>query len=130
MKETKRRSIVKSLIWRLIGIVWTWVGAYVIILLLPPSRRSAALIASLIVVYHHSTRMIMYYLYERIWAAIGWGRGDPPRPMTLRAKIWWPVGIILTLVFIFFLIMYVTPKVKSGADTGDNPRGTRHKRTR
>ncbi len=76
MMDLKRRSLVKSIIWRIIGIGWTWIGAYFIVLLLPPNLKSASLIATLIVVYHHSTRMIMYYFYERIWSSISWGRNN------------------------------------------------------
>ena len=44
--ELRRRSLVKSLLWRVIGVLWTWIGAYIILLLIPPSRTSAALIAT------------------------------------------------------------------------------------
>jgi len=72
--ELKRRTVIKSLLWRIIGVVWTWIGAYFIILVIPPSVKNAPVIATLIVVYHHSTRMVMYYFYERIWASISWGK--------------------------------------------------------
>ncbi len=111
-RELRRRSLLKSLLWRLIGIVWTWVGAYVILLLIPPSRKTAALIATLIVVYHHSTRMIMYYFYERLWASIGWGRQEPQTPMSWRQRVLWTVGALLSLAVIFYLIIYVTPRIK------------------
>ena len=110
--ELRRRSLVKSLLWRVIGIVWTWVGAYLILLLVPPARRSAALIATLIVVYHHSTRMIMYYAYERIWASVGWGRDVTPNPMSRREKLAWLLGTVLTLALIFYLLLEVSPKIK------------------
>jgi len=74
--ELRRRSIAKSLLWRFIGIVWTWAGAYFILLLTPQRFRSASLMATAIVVYHHLTRMIMYYVYERVWSHICWGRVD------------------------------------------------------
>ena len=112
-QELRRRSLVKSLLWRVIGVVWTWVGAYLILLLIPPSRRSAALIATVIVVYHHSTRMVMYYVYERIWASVSWGRSAPARPMSGREKLLWAVGTIVTLSLIFFLLLYVSPKIKA-----------------
>lgn len=92
MTELRRRSLLKTLLWRIIGIVWTWVGAYVILLFVPPSKQSAALIAALIVVYHHSTRMVMYYAYERIWASIGWGRTAATRPMSLKERLQWLGG--------------------------------------
>ena len=120
-KEMKRRSVLKSLIWRVIGIVWTWVGAYLILLFIPPSRRSAALVATIIVVYHHSTRMIMYYFYERIWASISWGTREPPRPISWKEQVLWTMGTLVTLAVVFFLIVYVTPKLRKMHKTCNKP---------
>ncbi|MDY6988474.1 MAG: DUF2061 domain-containing protein [Thermodesulfobacteriota bacterium] len=111
-KELRRRSLVKALLWRVIGVVWTWVGAYIILLFVPPSRQSAALIATLIVVYHHSTRMIMYYVYERIWTSVGWGHAETPAPMSKGQKFLWATGTALALAFIFFLLLDVHPRIK------------------
>jgi hypothetical protein len=111
-RELRRRSLLKALLWRVIGVVWTWVGAYIILLFIPPSRQSAALIATLIVLYHHSTRMIMYYLYERIWNAVGWGHAEIVVPMSKRQKLFWATGTALALAFIFFLLLDVHPRIK------------------
>ena len=111
-KELKRRTLLKSLIWRIIGIVWTWIGAYLILLFIPPSRRTAALVATVIIVYHHSTRMIMYYFYERIWASVPWGTHEPPRSMSWRERVLWTMGTLISVAVIFFLIIYVTPRMK------------------
>ena len=114
--ELRRRTIAKSLLWRLIGIVWTWVGAYFILLLTPQRFRSASLMATAIVVYHHSTRMIMYYLYERIWNKIRWGRIDEDKLETVaispKRKLIWIFVVTLVLALIFFLILYVNPLIK------------------
>lgn len=112
-KELHRRTLVKSLLWRLVGIFWTWIGAYVIMLIVPPSGRTAALVATLIVIYHHSTRMIMYYAYERIWASIQWGRTTEAKPMSAKEVILWSVLTAMALATIFFLLLYVQPKVKA-----------------
>jgi len=114
--ELRRRTVTKSLIWRLIGIVWTWVGAYFILLLTPQRFRSASLMATAIVVYHHSTRMIMYYLYERIWSKIHWGRVDEDKLETVaispKRMLIWIFVVTLVLVLIFFLLLYVNPLMK------------------
>ncbi len=89
-------------------------------LLVPPSRRSAALIATLIVVYHHSTRMVMYYIYERIWAGIAWGKSEPVRPMSRKEKLAWSVGTALALAVIFFLLIEVSPRIRDKT-TGTQP---------
>ena len=114
--ELRRRTITKSLLWRLIGIIWTWIGAYFILLFTPQKFRSASLMASAIVVYHHSTRMIMYYLYERIWSNIRWGRIDEDKLETVavspKRMLIWIFVVTLVLALIFFLILYVNPLMK------------------
>ena len=111
--ELRRRSLVKAILWRVIGILWTWAGAYIILLAVPPARRSAALIATLIVIYHHSTRMVMYYAYERVWAAVSWGRMRAPDPMSKREKLLWSSGILFAFLLIFFLLALVHLGIKN-----------------
>jgi len=106
---------VKSLTWRVIGVFWTWVGAFVILLLVPDVRHRAAWVATLIVLYHHGTRMIMYYFYERIWTSVKWGRtGGAAKapPMTLREALVWTLAILAVLAAIFAAIIYIGPLVK------------------
>ena len=62
MTELKRRSLLKSIIWRVIGIAWTWIGAYFIILLLPPNLKNAPVIATLIVDYNRQKMSIEKFL--------------------------------------------------------------------
>lgn len=112
--ELKRRTITKTLIWRIIGIIWTWVGAYFIILVVPEKYSNAAIIATLIVVYHHSTRMIMYYFYERIWSNIIWGRSSESNlKLSTRSKILWTVGTLIIIALVFFLLLYVSPLISN-----------------
>ena len=114
--ELRRRTITKSLLWRLIGIIWTWIGAYFILMLTPQKFRSASLMATAIVIYHHSTRMIMYYLYERIWSNVRWGRVGKDKLETVaispKGKLIWAFTVIAALALIFFLILYVNPLIK------------------
>ena len=73
--------MVKTVTWRLIGIVWTWIGAYLILLFTPERYRAAAILSALIVAFHHSTRMVMYYGYERMWTGIIWGKCEAGNPL-------------------------------------------------
>lgn len=116
MTETKRRTLVKTATWRIIGIVWTWVGAYLILLFTPERYRTAAALSTFIVAFHHSTRMLMYYGYERVWTGIDWGKCDE-RQMQARDIDWttrllWTIGVVVALGLIFLLVLCVTPKVK------------------
>ncbi|MBL7152929.1 MAG: hypothetical protein ISS79_04380 [Phycisphaerae bacterium] len=114
--ELKRRSVAKSLLWRFIGIIWTWTGAYLIILFAPAEYRTAGFLATFIVIYHHSTRMIMYYFYERIWARVGWGKINADKEdkaaMSFFDKVIWVTVVVAILILLFLLIIFVGPMMK------------------
>ena len=116
MIETRRRTLVKTVTWRLIGIVWTWIGAYLILLLAPKRYRTAAALSTLIVAFHHSTRMAMYYGYERVWARIAWGRCEADSPLAgdvaWPVKLAWTAATITTIALLLALILYVAVTVK------------------
>ena len=63
--STRRRSVVKSLTWRALGSLDTFVLSY----LITGNFIWAGTIASLEVV----TKMVLYYFHERAWARINWG---------------------------------------------------------
>ncbi len=113
--ETRRRTILKSLLWRFIGIFWTWGGAYIIISMLPENYKNALTIATLVTAWHHSTRMIMYYFYERIWTSINWGivHSDKYKlSISTSKKAIWTIGVIGSIALIFWLLFQVTPDIK------------------
>jgi len=116
MTETRRRTLVKTVSWRLIGIGWTWVGAYLILLFAPERYRSAAVISTLIVAFHHSTRMVMYYGYERLWAGVTWGRCEEGSPLASdipwTTKFAWTTAIIAAIMMLLVIVLYVAPLVK------------------
>lgn len=64
--ETKRRSWLKSIIWRIIGIFilggLTW--------LITHDWEQT----SVITITFHTIRLILYYVHERLWDDIDWGR--------------------------------------------------------
>jgi len=64
--ETKRRSWLKSITWRIIGIfilgAITWFFTH--------NWEKA----SLITISFHSIRLVLYYFHERYWDNVEWGR--------------------------------------------------------
>ena len=117
MLETRRRTLTKSLLWRFIGIFWTWMGAYVILLLLPEEQKTAVVIATLITAWHHSTRMVMYYVYERIWCRIRWGKEKEYSrtggvTISVKERVAWTDGTVISLALIFWLLLGITPAIK------------------
>jgi len=66
MTVTKSRSAAKAITWRIIGTVDT----FVVSLLITREPVIAASIAGLEII----TKVILYYLHERGWNKVNWGR--------------------------------------------------------
>jgi uncharacterized membrane protein len=67
--DQHRRSVAKAISWRATGTVDTFVISFV----LSGSLKLAGGIASVEVI----TKMVLYYLHERVWSNIIWGRSAP-----------------------------------------------------
>jgi len=61
-KDTKRKSVLKSVSWRLVGTIDTMVISY----LITGQIKTALSIGSIEVV----SKMVLYYFHERAWAKI------------------------------------------------------------
>lgn len=76
-KETHPRSIAKALSWRLTGSIDTFVISF----LVTGNFKAASSIATLEVV----TKIVLYYLHERVWGSVAWGKNLPPASADIRA---------------------------------------------
>lgn len=64
--ETRQRSVVKAVIWNILGLtVMTLVGVL---------ATGSASVGGIMAVVNTAIGFVMYLLYERLWAGIGWGR--------------------------------------------------------
>lgn len=68
--DTKRRSWVKSITWRIAGIFL--LGA--ITWLVTKSWKDMTIIT----VLFHGIRLVLYYVHERLWEKVQWGRIQHP----------------------------------------------------
>jgi uncharacterized membrane protein len=66
MAATKKRSLVKTITWRVIATTDTFILAW----LFTSDEVVAASIAGLEVV----TKLILYYVHERGWSSLQWGQ--------------------------------------------------------
>jgi len=66
--ETKKRSLAKTIIWRVVATLITWAVAYVF---------TGSIVGSLeITLWAAGLSMLAYYIHERIWNKINWGKGN------------------------------------------------------
>ena len=68
--ESHARAWVKSIVWRLLGIVILGTISWII----TKSWKEMSIITLLF----HSFRVILYYFHERVWERISWGRFKHP----------------------------------------------------
>jgi uncharacterized membrane protein len=68
--DSRVRSWVKSITWRLIGIVVLGAISYAV-------TRDAKAMTTITLMFH-GIRLIMYYWHERIWERLSWGRVRHP----------------------------------------------------
>lgn len=64
--ESHRRSILKAVSWRVLGTLDTFVISWFV--------TGRAALAGSIAGLEFATKIVWYYLHERIWASIAWGR--------------------------------------------------------
>lgn len=66
MKVTKARSFVKSLSYRIWGTLSSWAVVYLI--------TGKGSLATLVAFWETVIKVVIYYIHERAWNAINWGR--------------------------------------------------------
>ena len=64
--ETRRRSVVKALIWNVMGLVMmTLVGLI---------ATGSVAVGGVVALVNTAIGLTLYIVYERVWAGISWGR--------------------------------------------------------
>lgn len=66
MKVTKARSFIKSLTYRIFGTLSSWAVVYVI--------TGKGSLATLVAFWETVVKVAIYYVHERVWNGITWGR--------------------------------------------------------
>ena len=109
MKDTRARSLVKGISWRALGTIDTFIVAG----LLFGDPFSAAKIAGTEVI----TKIILYYLHERGWNFISWGRvGHHPTNTrsVVKGLSWRAVGTVDTTILSWFYTGQVLGAIQMG----------------
>ncbi len=93
-RDGMRRSLAKSVSWRIVGTLDTFVLSFLVLTFVAPlfgvhpiSHAATARTSSLIAVTELVTKVVLYFLHERGWAQIAWGlRHDGPRRRELHRR--------------------------------------------
>ena len=72
-KSNKSRSLVKAFTWRFTETIDTFIISYLVIW---QSDFTAFETAGLIAGFEIITKITLYYMHERLWSSISWGRAQ------------------------------------------------------
>jgi uncharacterized membrane protein len=68
--DSRRRALAKAIVWRFVGSLDT----FLLSLLITGNGRYAVSIATA----EAATKIVLYYIHERVWRRIPWGRHEAP----------------------------------------------------
>jgi uncharacterized membrane protein len=97
MKDSNLRSFVKGISWRIIGTIDTFILSYFII--------GSLSIASLTAITEVLTKILLYFLHERIWNLFSWGRhkNKPAHIRSLAKGVSWRFFGSMDTIIISFI---------------------------
>ncbi|MGI8943197.1 MAG: DUF2061 domain-containing protein [Qipengyuania sp.] len=108
------RSIAKAISWRTIGTLDTLILSYLLITYLGPmlgletSQGEAVETATYIAVTEVATKMVLYFLHERLWSWLQWGtsvvngrRKELYRRSTTKTATWRTIASLDTMILAY-----------------------------
>ena len=72
MRETRKRSLTRSVVWRIFGVLFLALVTYL--------YTRNWITTSLVTVLHHGVFIFVYYLHERFWLKVKWLRHSKLKP--------------------------------------------------
>ena len=112
----KKRHIAKTLTWRIIGTIDTFLISTFLIHYIndtnyADSAQQAGWIAGLEII----TKVILYYLHERFWYTLNWIESSQVRHI-IKTISWRFVGAIDTLMLVFIVFYFTTGTIKDAPE--------------
>jgi uncharacterized membrane protein len=75
LKDTPGRSLTKAITWRIFGSLATFLVAFVIFRQYSEKGLADVLEgATIVTIFDFTSKIILYYLHERLWTNINWGK--------------------------------------------------------
>tara|TARA_B110000196_G_scaffold293644_1_gene282100 strand:- start:18 stop:488 length:471 start_codon:yes stop_codon:yes gene_type:complete len=108
----KKRHIAKTLTWRIIGTLDTFlISTFLIHYINDTNYLDSALIGGWISGLEIITKTILYYFHERFWYALNWIESSQIRHI-IKTISWRFVGAIDTITLVFIVFYFTTGTIK------------------
>jgi len=112
----KRRHIAKTLTWRIIGTIDTFlISTFLIHYINDVNYVDSALQGGWIAGLEIITKIILYYFHERFWYALNWIESSQVRHI-IKTISWRFVGAIDTIMLVFIVFYFTTGTIKDAPE--------------
>jgi len=112
----KRRHIAKTLTWRIIGTLDTFlISTFLIHYINDTNYVDSALQGGWIAGLEIITKIILYYFHERFWYALNWIESSQVRHI-IKTISWRFVGAIDTIMLVFIVFYFTTGTIKDAPE--------------
>ena len=116
VKIKKKRHIAKTLTWRIVGTLDTFlISTFLIHYINDTNYLDSALIGGWISGLEIITKTILYYLHERFWYTVNWISSNQIRHI-IKTVSWRFVGAIDTIILVFLVFYFITGTVKQAPE--------------
>ena len=116
VKINKKRHIAKTLTWRIVGTLDTFlISTFLIHYINDVNYLDSALIGGWISGLEIITKTILYYLHERFWYTVNWISSNQIRHI-IKTVSWRLIGAIDTIILVFLVFYFMTGTIKQAPE--------------
>ena len=103
----KKRHIAKTITWRTVGSLDTWLISWFLVYYFGENPEQATEAASYITGLELITKTIFYYFHERIWYGLNWITDNQKLRHIIKTISWRLVGAVDTILLVFIVYYYL-----------------------
>ena len=115
-KLEKKRHIAKTITWRIVGSLDTWLISWFLVYYFGENPEQATEAASYITGLELITKTIFYYFHERIWYGLNWITYNQKLRHIIKTISWRLVGAVDTILLVFIVYYFLFDSTEGASE--------------
>jgi uncharacterized membrane protein len=112
----KKRHIAKTITWRIVGSLDTWLISWFLVYYFGENPEQATEAASYITGLELITKTIFYYFHERIWYGLNWITDNQKLRHIIKTISWRLVGAVDTILLVFIVYYFLFDSTEGASE--------------
>ena len=112
----KKRHIAKTITWRIVGSLDTWLISWFLVYYFGENPEQATEAASYITGLELITKTIFYYFHERIWYGLNWITENQKLRHIIKTISWRLVGAVDTILLVFIVYYFLFDSTEGASE--------------